>query len=150
MFSKSAYRGSAARSVYFAILVGLTLAAFWAPLSMLVRFSFEREEYSHIILLPLVSTSLFVLERKRIFRHAETHWWAGSGLLVGGILLYWFGERQSSSGWTENNYLFISTCAAVVIWMGIFAFCYGTRAFRAGLFPLLFLLLMVPIPDSFL
>jgi len=33
-------QGRTARSACFALLVGLTLAAFWAPISMLIRFSF--------------------------------------------------------------------------------------------------------------
>src|SRR5205807_10148876 len=111
--SNSAYRGSTARSVYFAILVGLMLAAFWTPLSRLVRFSFEREHYSHIILLPLVSAFLFLLERTKIFLHAETHWRTGSGLLVGGTLFYWAGQRRSALGWSENDYLSIAIFAAV-------------------------------------
>src|SRR5205807_7806014 len=105
MYSKSADRGGVVRGVYFAILVGLSLAAFWTPLSTLVRFSFEREHYSHIILLPLVSASLLILERKRIFLYVETRWWTGSELLVAGILFYWFGQRQSPSVRSENDYL---------------------------------------------
>ena len=38
----------------------------------------------------------------------------------------------------------------VIFWLAGFILCYGTRAFRAGAFPLLFLLLTVPIPDSLL
>jgi exosortase len=34
-----------------------------------------------------------------------------------------------------------------MVWMSAFILCYGLRAFRAGLFPLLLLLAMVPIPD---
>src|SRR5439155_18582497 len=75
----------AARNAGFALLVGLTLPVCWAPLSMLVRFSFQQEHYSHIILIPLVSASLLFLEGKRIFAHVETRWGAGLGLLVAGV-----------------------------------------------------------------
>src|SRR4030095_583640 len=71
-----------ARTACFVLLVGLTLVAFWTPLSMLIRLSFRKEEYSHILLLPLVSAALLVLERRRIFAHVETRWAAGSGLCV--------------------------------------------------------------------
>src|SRR2546427_10856634 len=116
---------------------------------MLIRFSFQQEHYSHIILVPLVSASLFFLERKRIFSHVETCWRAGLGSLFTGALLYWFGQRHFISS-SENDRLAISIFSVVVIWVGGFVLCYGVRALRAGLFPMLFLFLMVPIPDFFL
>jgi exosortase len=137
------------RSACFAFLVGLTLAAFWVPLNMLVRFSFEQEHYSHIILIPFVSASLFFLEGKRIFAYPETRWGAGFGLLSAGGLMYWFGHGMFASA-SENDQLFIASFAMVVTWVGGFVLCYGIRALRAGLFPVLFLFLMVPIPDFLL
>jgi len=116
---------------------------------MLVRFSFQQEHYSHIILVPLVSASLFFLERKRIFSHVETGWGPGLGLLVAGALLSWLGQRHSAA-LSGNDQLSIAMFPVVVIWVGAFLLCYGARAFRVGLFPVLFLFLMVPIPDFFL
>src|SRR2546425_12150128 len=77
MFSQLAYRVRLTRGPCFAFVIGLTLATFSAPLSMLIRFSFQQEHYSHIILIPLVSGSLFFLERKRIFSNVETRWGGG-------------------------------------------------------------------------
>ncbi len=99
--------------------------------------------------MPLVSASLFILERRRIFSHVETYWAAGLGLLFAGALFYCYGERHSAS-LSENDQLFIAIFSAVVILIGGFVLCYGFRAFRVGLFPLLFLFLTVPIPDFFL
>src|SRR2546425_10858860 len=96
------FRGKTARSACFAVFVGLILAAFWAPLSMLIRFSFQQEHYSHIILVPLVSASLLFLERKRIFLHVETRWVPGVGLLFAGALFYWHPYSASPS---ENDQL---------------------------------------------
>src|SRR5438093_1849296 len=143
------FRGKTARSACFAVLVCLTLAAFWTPLSTLIRFSFQHEHYSHIILVPLVSASLFFLERNRIFSRVETRWGAGLGLVFAGALLYWFGQRHLASS-SENDQLAIAVFSVVVIWVGGFILCYGIRALRAGLFPVLFLFLMVAIPDFFL
>jgi len=142
-------RGRTARGACFAFLFGLTVTAFWAPLGLLIRFSLQRAEYSHIILVPLVSASLFFLERGRIFSHIETRWGAGLGLLFAGALCYWFGQKHSAS-LSENDQLLIAMFSVVVIWVGGFVLCYGSRAFRAGLFAVLFLFLMVPFPDFFL
>ena len=142
-------RGRTVRSVCFGLLVGLALAVFWEPLTTLIHFSFQEEQYSHIILIPLVSASLFLLERRRIFSHVETPWAAGLGVLFAGALLYWFGQRHSPFQ-SENDRLSIAIFSVVLMWVGGFVLCYGIRAFRTGLFPLLFLFLMVPIPAFFL
>ena len=141
--------GRTARSVCFALVVTSSLAAFWTLLSALIRFSLQQEHYSHIILVPLVSASLFFLERKTIFSHVETRWRAGLGLFVAGALFYWLGRRYFASS-SENDHLSIAIFSVVVIWVGGFVLCYGLRAFRKGLFPVLFLFLMVPIPDFLL
>ena len=154
MLLKSVYRvklkeislGRAVSGARFAILIGLTLPVFWAPLSRLIRFSFQQAHYSHIILVPLVSAFLFFLERKRILSHAETQWRAGLGLLAAGALFYSLGQRHSALA-SENDQLSIAMSALVILWVGGFVLCYGFRALRMGLFPLLFLFLMVPIPD---
>jgi exosortase len=141
--------GTTARSACFALLVGLTVVAFWAPLGLLISFSLQREEYSHILLVPLVSVALFFLGRRRIFTHVETEWGAGLGLLVVGTLSYWIGHQHAAS-LSENDRLVVAMLPAVVILVGAFVLCYGIRAFRMGLFPVLFLFLMVPFPDVFL
>ena len=55
---------SRARTACFALFVGLTLAAFSTPLSKLVRFALQQEQYSHIILVPLVSAALLFWNEK--------------------------------------------------------------------------------------
>src|SRR5881409_3476396 len=134
------------RIACFALLVGVMLVAFATPLSRLIRFALQQEQYSHIILVPLISAALFFLERKRIFSHVETRWGMGSGLLVAGAVFHWVGLRHSASS-SENDRLAIAIFSALVIGVGGFVLCYGMRALRTGLFPVLFLFLMVPIPD---
>src|SRR2546428_12346055 len=111
MFSRSAYGLRTARSVCFAVVAGLTLAAFHTPLTVLVRFSFAREHYSHILLVPLASAFLLILERKRIFSDVATGWRAGLPLVVAGPLVYAFARRPSlSAGDTDQ----LSILAALV------------------------------------
>src|SRR2546425_12541234 len=147
--SASLREPSRARTACFALFVGLTLAAFATPLSRLIRFALQEEQYSHIILIPLVSAALFFLERKRIFSHVETLWGMGFGLLFAGAVFHWLRLRHSAS-WSENDRLAIALLSVVVIWVGGFVLCYGRRALRTGLFPVLFLFLMVPVPDFIL
>src|SRR3989442_10324823 len=59
--------GRTARGAGFALFAGVTVVLFWTSVTTLIRFSFEQEQYSHIVLLPLLSGSLFFMERRRIF-----------------------------------------------------------------------------------
>jgi len=136
-------------SVCFGLLGSLTLTAFGPHLTSLIRFSFQHEHYSHIILIPLVSASLFLLERRRIFAHVEPARRVGLSVLFAGGVLYWLGQGHSASA-SQNDQLSTAIFSMVVIWTGGFVLCYGLYAFRAGLFPVLFLFLMVPIPDFLL
>jgi exosortase len=138
-----------ARSVSVALIVGLTLAVFWVPLRMLFWFSLQEEQYSHILLVPVVSAFLFLRDRRTIFANVGAAWQAGPGMLVAGFLLNWLGRKYFVSS-SENDQLFIMIFSVVVIWVGGFTLCYGLRAFRAALFPLLFLFLIAPIPDLLL
>src|SRR5438093_7658711 len=128
------------RIACFALLVGLMLVAFSTPLSRLIRFALQEEQYSHIILIPLVSAALFFLERKRIFSHVETRWGMGLGLLFAGAVFHWLGLRHSASS-SAHDRLAIAIFAALVIGVGGFVLCYGMRALRTRLFPGLLLLL---------
>jgi exosortase len=138
-----------ARGVCFMLLVGLTLALFRAPLSLLFHFTLEREEYSHIVLIPVTSVVLLMLDRKRVFAVVGSAWGPGMTLLVAGGLLYGLGRGYAASP-TENDRLVIAILSIVLIWMGGFLLCYGVRAFREGLFGLLLVFLIVPIPDAVL
>ncbi|PYN25482.1 MAG: hypothetical protein DMD99_08190 [Candidatus Rokuibacteriota bacterium] len=131
MFSRSAYGLRTARSVCFAVVAGLTLAAFHTPLTVLVRFSFAHEHYSHILLVPLASAFLLILERKRIFSDVATGWRAGLPLVVAGPLVYAFARRPSLSA-GDTDQLSIVMLATVLIVVGGFLLCYGTRAFKSG------------------
>jgi len=125
------------------------LTAFWTPLTTLLQFSFRHQHYSHIVLVPLVSGALLILERRRIFSRVKTDWLAGPGLLAAGALLYALRQRQPAS-MSVNDQLSLTVVSFLLIVLGGFVLCYGLHAARAASFPLLFLFLMVPIPDFLL
>jgi len=132
------------RSACFLVLVTGVLAACWRDLASLVSFSFARDQYSYIVLIPVVSLALVIRERAAVFAHV--HWAVLPGMsvivlgLAGTLLTSYFCPADST----------MSLCAATAcVWallVGLFALCYGTRAVRAALFPILFLLLIVPVP----
>lgn len=135
-----------ARTAWFALLVGLTVLAFWTPLTLLIRVSLRQEHYSHIPLIPLLSAVLVALDKRTIFARVETRWRAGVGMVVAGSVLAGLAHWHSAA-MSESDGLSLAIAGVVLVWLGGFVGCYGLHAFRRGLYPLLFLFLIVPIPD---
>lgn len=66
--------------------------------------------------------------------------------MLGGMILYWLASRGHPP--QDGTWLLsLDTLSVILVWIGGFLLCYGLAAFRAGAFPLLFLLLMIPLPD---
>jgi exosortase len=134
------------RDAVFLLLIACSVFVFAVPLKTLVGFSLEYEHYSHIVLIPLVSTALVYMDRKRIFAQAQWSVAAGVGLIAAGIAVF-IASRTVTDSWTMNDSLSLSFLGIAATWLGSFILCYGVQAFRVGTFPLLFLFLVVPIPD---
>jgi exosortase len=67
--------------------------------------------------------------------------------LLAGALLYFVG-RGVGAGFNQNDFTAIIALAAVVFLNGGFILSYGLPAFKAALFPLLFLVFVIPIPST--
>lgn len=118
---------------------------FYGPLRDLTQFSFRSQFYSHVWLIPLVSVYFFFTERKLIFLDFEYSWIAGVSLIITGIVLYLIGSNLQLQ-LNKNDYSSLMTFAALVVLNGSFLVCYGKHAFKAAMFPLFFLVFMIPIP----
>jgi exosortase len=136
------------RNTCFLTLVIAVLAAYGRELCNLINFAFARDEYSYIVLIPVVSLALVLRERATIFAEAQLAFWPGITVIGLGFV----GTLLSAHVWPVNSTLSLSAAAACVwaLWVGIFALCYGTQAVRAALFPILFLALIVPVPERLL
>jgi exosortase len=132
------------------LIFGLILIAsaglFWKFLVSLVEYSLHNESSSHVILIPFVSAYLLYTQRKRIFSSVQPSIAAGVGVIVFGVVLFWIALRNVVS-LEGNESLSLATLAFVLVCAGGFLASYGPASIRAACFPLLFLLLMVPMPD---
>jgi exosortase len=132
-----------------AAFVGVSFLVFWKTLSMLVAYSFSRESSSHILLIPLVSLFLLFTERKRIFAFPRTSAGPAIGLICAGLAIYlfaiWHLPAQDASALLPAE-----TSSLLLIWVGGFFLFYGTQSARTAAFALLFLLLMIPLPNRVL
>ena len=138
---------TAPRNLIFICFIVLSIIVFWKPLSALLSFSWHDVEYSHIILISLISIFLVFYERRKIFSEVSYGFGVGTSLLLLGGTLYRFAEEYAFPSIPVEN-LTPRILGIVILWVGGFAFCYGTRAFRAAAFSLLFLFLMVPVPGA--
>ena len=126
----------------FVVLSGLI---FYNTMTALVKYSLQDESSSHIILIPLISFFLLYIERQTVFSITRASIATGIGLALGGLILDWLAGRSPFP--QDGNWpLSLETLALVLVWIGGFVLFYGFVASRAATFPLLFLLLMVPLP----
>ena len=130
----------------FILFLAASVVAFWKPLAGLFRFSLSRDYASHIILIIPISAYFIFRKRTEIFSAAKTAPVPGILIFLAGNVVLWLALRRAESPLHDNG-LSLSTLAIVVIWISAFIIFYGTPAFYRALFPLLFLLLLVPLPD---
>jgi exosortase len=130
----------------FSCVLGLaSIVLFWGPLHQLVSLSLSDSRYTHIILIPVIAAVVMFLERRRIFSQIGSRSRIALPFLAAGLAMYGLLALRVFNP-PANCALSLVMLAIVLAWVAGFAVCYGARAFKAALFPLLFLLLLVPIP----
>ncbi len=141
--------GNSRRRAIFVAFIVISSLTFYKTLRALIQYSLATDSSSHIILIPFISIFLLYVERQKVFAIPRTSVASGVTLALTGIILYWLTTRSAFA--QEGNWqLSMETLSVVLVWIAGFLLCYGFVAFRAGAFPLLFLLLMVPLPDVIL
>lgn len=100
---------------------------------------FARDSYySHGILIPFVT--IFLIWQKReelaLVERAKSAW--GLPLIIAGMLMHAFASLM--------RVYFISGFSMLIVLIGLILFFYGIAVFRKILFPVLFLIFMIPIP----
>ena len=139
----------ARRHAAFGAMVAASVIFLWNAIHALIAYSSVQESSSHIALIPFVSLALIYIERDTIFRTARSSPIPGLTLILAGAGFYVLAGRSS---WAAEGNSFLSAAAfsLVLLWTGAFLLCYGVQAARVAIFPLLFLLLMIPMPDPIL
>jgi colanic acid biosynthesis glycosyl transferase WcaI len=101
----------------------------------------QRGEYSHGFLIPLVSAYLLWRQRARFAQLSWRTSWSGVALALTGLAIYFLGALTSIT--TLNAYALVIVIASCVL--GIM----GWEAFKVALVPVALLFLMNPIPQFF-
>jgi exosortase len=137
------------RNSIFLLLTITAVGMVYTPLRDLLTTAERSEYYSHILLIPLVSGFFLCTGRKAIFANLKYSYTIGMPLVIIGVLLYvlgWYQRHQLN----QNDYSSLMTFSAIIFWVGAFVLSYGMHSFQKGMFPILFLVLMVPIPSILL
>ena len=137
------------RILLFVSLCGIGLFIFWDHIETLASLSMLRghagELYSHFLLIPVISGYLFWVRRHEIFEEKKFCFGIGLAVVALGAGVYLTGIHYRSA-LKNNDYLSIVMFATVLWFIGAFITFYGLEAFKKAIFPLFFLLFMVPIP----
>ena len=134
------------RNVLFLSLTIGAVGMIYTPLRGLLANPTRSEYYSHILLIPLVSGFFLYVGRKEIFSNLKYSYSSGIPLIIIGVLLYVLGWAKGQN-LNQNDYSSLMTFSVILFWIGAFILFYGTQAFRMAIFPLLFLVFMIPIPS---
>jgi exosortase len=119
------------------------------PLKAFVSYSLSNENASHLILIPVISAWVLFLERDRVFKSLGSDVVAASVFLTIGTVLA-LTAFSIGSHWSALNQLSIYVLALILLWVAGFAFFFGRQPLQNARFPLVFLLLTIPIPDFLL
>jgi exosortase len=130
----------------YCIFWGMIAAIFYPLFSILYRQNWDTLGYTHAFFILPVSIGLAYWKREELVGafHATQNRFGIINLAVFaiGIAIYLFGWHQ--------NYAFISTLALIPTLYGFIGYVYGGPVQRALLFPVLYLLLLVPPPIALL
>lgn len=129
--------------IYLLLTVSLLVAYFPMFSWMFARFSEHGSYYAHGYLIPLISMYLIWIKWKELKKISLTSSFSGLILIIIGLFFYVFGGIILKIG-------FISGISFVIVFLGLLLYLFGNKISRALLFPVLFLLFMVPVPQVLL
>lgn len=148
-FPVGAPRASQVRVMAFVLACAMPLVLAWSSIRVLTALIWSDETFSQIPIIPLVSAFLVWSERKRFLANACYSWLLGTAFIVPGLLIVG-AARLNLLESDPHNQACLLVAGVVLTWIGAFALFFGARAFRDALFPLLFLVFMIPIPEPLL
>jgi exosortase len=135
-------RGPVARS-WLMTAIGLgTVCLFWPSLNAIMTLALHDDRYLQVLIAPVACALLMFVRRAEIFSRAQYSPRIGIPLLAVALCLA-LGTIYQYSG-KNGTGLFLAVFAITLAWMSAFVLCYGFQSFRAGIYPLSCLFLMIP------
>ena len=126
--------------------LGLLCVGFIPVFQVWFRIAMGSDLHSHVILIPLVSAYLLVTDRKNFTWESRPSRMAGIGVIsLAGLILGW--SLTINPPWSEVDSTALRIFAFVGLVWGIGFLFVGSRWMRSAMFPMGFLLFMIPLPD---
>ena len=121
------------RNLCFTFATLVLTALYWAPLKTLATFSIHSNTYPYNFLIPLLSAFLIYLEKDRIFSCVRYDLGSGLVLLSLALVIRWSSKRYWGA-LSPNDALALVILSFVVLWVGVFVLCYGTKSLQTAAF----------------
>ncbi len=136
----------------FGLLCAVSILFWWHPLATTLSLALTNDAYTHILLILPLSAALIYLDLKYLDSKAlrsdpQSSPRLGSALLVLALLMG-CSARWGMGAAPGDIRLSLGMFALVTWWIASVLLSLGATAFRRFLFPLCFLFLMAPIPES--
>jgi exosortase D (VPLPA-CTERM-specific) len=124
----------------FSVLAGLfALALYEHGLNRMVAYWFNREEYSHGVMIPFI-TAFLIWQKKNVLEHISFDGsWAGVVITLVGTVIISIGNISAITAIIQYGFV-IALAGFVLAYM-------GRRGFKEIWIPLLLLFFMIPFPD---
>ena len=127
----------------FVLITAVAVAMAFPTLFELLRLKGRSEEYSHIVLIPVVSAAMFYRRRREIFAGGASARPRAIAAAAGGLGI-WAAGAFAVRGLDGRASL--TTLGALLLWWGAYVVLYGKNGSRRATFPFAFLLFAVPVP----
>jgi len=132
------------------LIIASTVLAllFSLPLFNLVRFALQSDLYSHIVLIPFISVYLARHRRATEPDHTPPNRLLAFAFFALGLasLAVWALPTLSGAAFAREDSLALTTFSFLGFFAGLCAWHLGRQTLHRQLFPLAFLLFMVPMP----
>lgn len=136
------------RTIMFIFTVAALTGVFWAPLLDLARFALKESLYSYIFLVPFISLYIARVKRDGLtVVYSDYHGGYAFFAAAGAFLSLLAHEGAQGLDFAPVDLLTITTVSFATCVMGAFLVIFGYDAWRAMLFPLLFLYFLAPLPE---
>jgi exosortase A len=126
-------------SIKIGIIIASLAILYFRILQGLVSDWIHMPDFSHGFLIPIVSFYFVYERRKELSVLNRSSNWTGLALLIFGIMLLLLGNLATE--------YFTMRFSILVVLGGIILFLLGKEFFKTLLFPLVFLIFMIPIPS---
>lgn len=113
----------------------------------LLRLSIGEDSYSYVFVVLAVSLYLIYSERKSIFS-TVSYCPSSAAMMVPALIAMGLLEQFQLTGLPPRADLALAVLASIIFVVSAFVLFFGKAAFRGARFPLLFLVLMIPIPPG--